>query len=141
MQNMSLKSVLRKKYVVTTDSKHTFPIANNELNRDFTSFKLGEKWVSDITYIRVNNHWNYLTTIIDLADRKIVGWTLSEDMTTENTIMKTWTIARGNRNIINGFIFHSDRGVQYASNKMTNIFSYNIKITQSTPSTAWASKR
>jgi transposase InsO family protein len=131
MRNMGLKSVLRKKYVVTTDSKHTLPIANNELNREFTSLKLGQKWVSDITYIRVNDDWNYLTTIIDLADRKIVGWSLSEDMTTENTIMKTWIIARGNRNIINGFIFHSDRGVQYASNKMTNIFSYNMKITQS----------
>jgi putative transposase len=131
MKEMGLKSVLRKKYVVTTNSKHALPIAGNELNREFTSLKLGEKWVSDITYIRVNDHWNYLTTIIDLADRKIVGWSLSEDMTTENTIMKTWIIARGNRNIINGFIFHSDRGVQYASKKMTNIFSYNLKITQS----------
>ena len=86
--------------------------------------------MSDITYIRVNDDWNYLTTIIDLADRKIVGWTLSEDMTTENTIMKTWLVARRNRNIINGFIFHSDRGVQYASNKMSNLFFYNRKITQ-----------
>jgi len=42
------------------------------MNRDFTSLKLGEKWVSDITYIRVNDDWNYLTAIIDLADRKIV---------------------------------------------------------------------
>ena len=128
---MRLKSVLRKKYVVTTDSKHTFPLAKNELNREFSSLKLGQKWVSDITYIKVNDDWNYLTTIIDLADRKVVGWALSEDMTTENTIMKAWVVARENRNIINGFIFHSDRGVQYASNKMTNLFSYNIKITQS----------
>jgi putative transposase len=131
MKQMGLKSVLRKKYVMTTDSKHAFPIANNELNRDFSSLKLGEKWVSDITYIRVNDHWNYLTTIIDLADRKIVGWALSEDMTTENTIMKAWLIARENRNIIKKFIFHSDRGVQYASNKMFNLFYFNRKITQS----------
>jgi len=131
MNKMGLKSVLRKKYVVTTDSKHSFPIANNELDRDFTSLKLGEKWVSDITYIRVNDDWNYLTTIIDLADRKIVGWSLSADMTTENTIMKAWFDARRNRNIIKGFIFHSDRGVQYASNKMFNIFYFNRKITQS----------
>ena len=131
MKEMGLKSVLRRKYVVTTDSKHAFPIANNELNRDFTSLKLGEKWVSDITYIRVNDDWNYLTTIIDLADRKIVGWALSEDMTTENTIMKAWTSARENRAIKDGFIFHSDRGVQYASNKMISLFSFNRKITQS----------
>ena len=82
MKDMGLKSVLRKKYVVTTDSKHSFPLANNELNREFTSLKLGQKWVSDITYIRVNDEWNYLTTIIDLADRKVVGWALREDMTT-----------------------------------------------------------
>ena len=86
MKNMGLKSVLRKKYVVTMDSKHTFPVANNELNRAFSSLKLGQKWVSVITYISVNDHWNYLTTIIDLADRKVIGWALSEDMPTENTI-------------------------------------------------------
>ena len=131
MKQMGLRSILRKKYVVTTNSKHSFPIVNNELDRDFTTLKLGEKWVSDITYIRVNDTWNYLTTIIDLADRKVIGWALSEDMTTENTIMKAWIAARENRTIRTGFIFHSDRGVQYASNKMRSIFSYNIKITQS----------
>jgi len=131
MNEMGLKSVLRKKYVVTTDSKHTFPVANNKLNREFSSLKLGQKWVSDITYIRVNDEWNYLTTIIDLADRKVVDWALSEDLTTENTIMKAWIAARRNRTIIEGFIFHSDRSVQYASNKMTMLLSFNRKINQS----------
>jgi putative transposase len=88
MKKMGLKSVLRRKYVVTIDSKHSFPVASNELDRNFTTLKLGEKWVSDITYIRVNDDWNYLTTIIDLADRKVIGWALSKDMTTDNTIMK-----------------------------------------------------
>ena len=68
---------------------------------------------------------------MDLADRKIVGWALSEDMTTENTINKAWIKARKTRNISDDFIFHSDRGVQYAANKMTNLFSLNSKITQS----------
>lgn len=131
MREMGLKSVLRRKYVVTTDSKHSFPIVENKLDRDFYSLKLGEKWVSDITYIRVNDQWNYLTTIMDLADRKIVGWTLSEDMTTENTIWKAWLEARKIREIKDGFIFHSDRGVQYACNRVTNLFHYNNKITQS----------
>ncbi len=131
MKEMGLKSILKRKYVITTDSKHPYPISNNELDRNFTSLKLGQKWVSDITYIRVNDDWNYLTTIIDLADRKVVGWTLSEDMTTENTIMKAYLAARKNRDINDGFIFHSDRGVQYASNKITNLFSFNRKITQS----------
>lgn len=131
MKEMGLKSILKRKYVITTDSKHPYPISGNELDRNFTSLKLGQKWVSDITYIRVNDDWNYLTTIIDLADRKVVGWTLSEDMTTENTIMKAYLAARKNRDINDGFIFHSDRGVQYASNKITNLFSFNRKITQS----------
>lgn len=131
MRKMSLKSILRRKYVVTTDSNHLFPIAENKLDRNFNSYQLGEKWVSDITYIRVNDQWNYLTTIMDLADRKIVGWNLSEDMTVENTVLKAWIKARQTRNISENFIFHSDRGVQYASKKMTNLFFFNKKITQS----------
>ncbi len=101
------------------------------LNREFTATKLGQKWVSDITYIRVNDHWNYLTTVMDLADRKIVGWSLSEDMTAENTTVKAYLSAINTRSITQGFIFHSDRGVQYASNKMTPFFSFNWKSQQS----------
>ncbi|WP_407267375.1 IS3 family transposase [Tenacibaculum maritimum] len=125
------KKYSKRKYVATTNSNHNLSIAKNELDRNFTGLKLGEKWVSDITYIRVNDHWNYLTTIIDLADKRVVGWSLSKDMTTENTIMKAWNLASNNRAITNKFIFHSDRGVQYASNKITNLFSFNRKITQS----------
>ena len=74
--------------------------------------------MSDITYIRVNDDWNYLTTIIDLADRKVVGWTLSEDMTVEHTVYQTWLLARKNRAISSNYIFQSDRGGQYASNEI-----------------------
>jgi putative transposase len=70
--------------------------------------------------------------MIDLADRKVVSWTLSEDMTAQNTIIKAWYLARNKRQIKDGFIFHSDKGVQYASNKITDLFSFNNKITQST---------
>jgi putative transposase len=88
MKEMGFKSVLKRKFVVKTDSNHAFPIAKNVLNRDFSSLQIGEKWISDITYIRVNDKWNYLKTIIDLADRKVLSWTLSEDMTAENIIIK-----------------------------------------------------
>ena len=131
MKGMGFKSVLRRKFVTTTNSKHEFPIADNRLNRNFNGMGLGLKWVSDITYIRVNDNWNYLTTIMDLADRKIVGWALSEDMTVQSTVMKAWLNACKTRTIHQGFIFHSDRGVQYASNKMNDLFSFNKKITQS----------
>lgn len=131
MKQMGIRSILKRKFTITTDSNHSYPLAKNELDRDFSSSNLGEKWVSDITYVRVNDDWIYLTTIMDLADRKIVGWSLSEDMTTENTVFKAWKSAINTRGIQENFIFHSDRGVQYASNKMSSIFSFNRKITQS----------
>lgn len=131
MKEMGLRSILKRKFVVTTDSNHSYPISKNILDRKFDSYKIGEKWVSDITYIRVNDDWNYLTTIMDLADRKIVGWSLSEDMTTENTVWKAWLLATNTRKIRYNFIFHSDQGVQYASNKMSCVLRNNIKITQS----------
>lgn len=131
MTRMGLRSILKRKFMVTTDSNHSFPIADNVLDRNFTSTKLGEKWVSDITYIRVKDDWEYLTTIIDLADKKVVGWSLSSDMTVANTIMKAWLMARTYRDVVDGFVFHSDRGVQYASNKITALFYHSKKITQS----------
>ena len=66
-----------------------------------------------------------------MADRKVVGWSSSEGMTTQNTVMAAWMSATKSRNIIDGFIFHSDRVVQYASNKMTNRFYFNRKVRQS----------
>ena len=129
---MGLRSILSRKFrVVTTDSNHTFPISENLLNRDFTSNCLGEKWVSDITYIKVGSRWNYLTTILDLADRKVLSWVLSEDMTTENTVYTAWILARKKREITENHIFHSDRGSQYASQKITDLLSFSCKSTQS----------
>jgi len=85
---MGLRSFLKRKFIVITDSNHQFLITQNTLNSGFSSVKLGEKWVSNITYIRVYDQWCYLTTIIDLALRKVVGLFLSEDITTQNTVMK-----------------------------------------------------
>ncbi len=131
MKELGLKSVLRKKYIVTTDSNHSFPIAKNTLNREFSAPILGEKRVSDITYIRVGNTWNYLTTILDLADRKIVSWILSEDMTAENTVIKAWKKAVKNRKITDNHVFHSDRGVQYTCDQARKLFQGNNSYSQS----------
>ena len=136
MRAMGIKSVLAKKFVaatavVTTDSKHEHQVADNILERDFEIEDIGMVWVSDITYIKVGNNWNYLTTIIDLADRKVVGWSLSNDMTAKNTVLRAWSMARQRRDIKDGFIFHSDRGVQYACDQTKRIFSFHRKIVQS----------
>ncbi len=105
MKKLGLKSVLIKKYVITTDSNHSYEVPKNILNREFISAQLGEKWVSDITYIRMGKKWYYFTTVLDLVDRKLIAWTLSDDMTTENAIYKTWLLAKKRRAITGHQIF------------------------------------
>jgi transposase InsO family protein len=111
-------SITHKKFrVSTTDSNHDFPIAKNHLNRDFSANSSAKKWVSDLTYIWTKQGWLYLTTVMDLFDRKIIGWAFSDNMTTEDTVVKAWKMAIFNRPIFSQLIFHSDRGVQYASHE------------------------
>ena len=106
---------MKRKFKNTTDSNHGLTISPNLLNREFTVSELGKIWVSDITYIRIKYSFVYLTTIIDLADRMVVGWNLSSDMTDENTTIAAFKKAIKNRRVSPGLIFHSDRGSQYAS--------------------------
>lgn len=131
MQEMGIRSRTCKKFIATTDSKHQNPVAENLLDRNFDVCELGKAWVSDITYVRLKDKWAYLTVVQDLADRAIVGWSLSLDMTTENTVIAAWADARGNRGIAPGFIFHSDRGVQYACKRFSSIISLNQYAEQS----------
>ena len=131
MKEDGIKYIGKKKFMNTTHSNHKYKIADNLLNRNFNPSRLGEVWVSDITYIRVGDNWVYLTTMIDLADRQVVGWSLSKDMTYENTVLKAWNTARKRRSITKGFMLHSDRGVQYACNKIRGMFSMNKNIKQS----------
>ena len=123
MKRMNLKSITRKKYVVTTDSKHNYPVVENKLNRDFHVNGTGEVWVSDISYIKTSEGWLYLTAIIDLGDRKVVGWSLSKSLRACDTTVSTWIKAVNNRPVTRKLIFHSDRGVQYACNEFANLLA------------------
>lgn len=139
MQAEGIKSIICKKYRGnTTDSKHNYPIAENLLNRDFHSSGPGHKWVSDITYIPTRQGWMYLTIIMDLYDRKIIGWALSSTMTTQATVMAAWRMAIINRPIHGHLIFHSDRGVQYASHLFTNMLKkHNVIQSMSRKGNCW----
>ena len=132
MRSEGIKSVVSRKFKgLTTNSGHNLPVAENLLNRDFRANAPGRKWVSDITYIPTHHGWMYLTIILDLYDRKIIGWALSNTMTTQDTILAAWKMAILNRPIMsNQLIFHSDRGVQYASYAFTNKLK-QYKVTQS----------
>jgi len=74
MRDLGLRSKIRRKYRVTTDSKHHFPVAPNRLERNFTAEVPDKVWVSDITYLATRSGWLYLTVIIDLFSRMVVGW-------------------------------------------------------------------
>ena len=138
MRELGLRSKLCKKFKVTTNSKHNYLVVENILNRAFTVTEPSKVWVSDITYIQTKTGFLYLTTIIDLYDRKVIGWSLSDGMSTEETSLAAWRMAIKNRPIQKGLIFHSDRGVQYASKKFVNtIESYNIKRSMSRKGNCW----
>ena len=124
-------SIVKKRFKVTTDSKHKEPIFTNVLNRKFNQERLNQAWVSDITYIKTNTGWLYLTTVIDLYDRQIIGWALSTTMHTNKTIMPAWKMAISKRKIEQSLIFHSDRGIQYACKEFRDILKSNKMITQS----------
>ena len=127
MRELDLRSKLSTKFKVTTDSKHNYLVVENVLNRNFMVTIPSRVWVSDITYIQTKEGFLYLTTIIDLYDRKMIGWSLSNGMNTEETTLAAWKMAIRNRNVQKGLIFHSDRGVQYANKKFTNtIESYGV---------------
>ena len=130
MKQHGIRSKVKKKYRVTTDSSHSFGIAENLLQRDFSAVSLSQKWVGDITYIHTSTGWLYLTTVIDLADRKVIGWSLSTDMTAKNTSVEAIKMAIRNRGVKDGLIFHSDRGIQYACDEFRALIIEN-KIVQS----------
>jgi transposase InsO family protein len=97
MKKNGIRAVHAKKFVVTTDSKHKYPVVENKLDRNFSAQKSAQVWVSDITYIRTMKGWLYLTIILDLYDRKVIGWALSTDMSAENTTIAAWRMAIKNR--------------------------------------------
>jgi transposase InsO family protein len=114
MRKLGLRAGRKVKWVKTTDTNHNYKPALNILNQEFRAAYPGEKWVSDITYLRTSCGWLYLTVIIDLWDRKVIGWSIAEDLTAKQVCL-AFAMAVGNRPPLKELIFHSDRGVQYCS--------------------------
>ncbi|WP_345008187.1 IS3 family transposase, partial [Snuella lapsa] len=121
----------KKKFKATTDSNHKYPICRNLLDRDFNPGRLNQVWVSDITYIKTQKGWLYLTTIIDLYDRQVIGWSLSTSLHANQTIIPAWKMAISKRKITQSLLFHSDRGIQYASKEFRKLLKSNTLIAQS----------
>lgn len=114
MKAHGLLAVTKRKFKVTTDSRHNHPVAENLLQRNFTADRPNQVWVTDITYVPTLEGWLYLATVMDLYSRQIVGWAMGHNLTQE-LVIKALLQAIGRRNPPEGLIHHSDRGCQYAS--------------------------
>jgi len=120
MKENDIMAKTARKFKVTTNSKHDMPISENLLKQDFSVSTPDRVWVSDITYIRTQEGWLYLSIILDLYSRKIVGWSIS-DRITKKVVTDALLKAIWNRKPSKGLIVHSDQGSQYASNEFRNI--------------------
>ena len=137
MQSNGLKGVQKSKFKVTTDSKHDYPVAPNLLNRQFSVQQPNACWVSDITYIWTMEGWLYLSVIIDLFSRMIVGWAMESHMRAE-LVIDSLKMAVTHRNPDDGLIFHSDRGIQYAcDNFRTALKGYEMIQSMSRKGNCW----
>lgn len=116
LKRQSLRPVYKRPYRVTTDSAHTKPIAANVLNRRMDGWQANRAWVADITYIATDEGWLYLACVMDLASRRIVGWSMNERMSAE-LVCQALKSAYWRRKPPAGLIMHSDRGSQYASDR------------------------
>src|SRR5262249_33518582 len=104
----------RRRFCVTTQSRHPFPIAPNVLARQFKRAHPDQAWVTDITYIPTGEGWLYLAVILDLCSRFAVGWAMSARITDELTL-DALGMALARRRPLQGLLHHSDRGSRYAS--------------------------
>jgi putative transposase len=120
MREMGLKATQIEKFVVTTDSNHDFNIYPNVLDRQFNVKEPNQVWVTDITYIWTLEGWVYLSSVMDLFSRKIVGWSLNSHMKKELAI-QALNMALVQRQPGKGLVHHSDRGSQYCSHEYIDI--------------------
>ena len=112
MQETGLKGRNGKNFKYSPSPEAMSNVADNLLQRNFSASQPDEKWVSDITFIRVDGDWIHLAVIMDLFSRQIIGWAVDETMTTE-LVVNAFNMAVSRRSVKPGLLLHSDRGVQY----------------------------
>jgi putative transposase len=114
MRQAGITAKVKRRFVKTTDSNHSLPVADNVLDRQFEVAEPNAVWVADITYIPTREGWVYLAAVEDLFSRRVVGWSLSDSMTSR-LVVDALEMAVGRRKPGEELLAHSDRGSQYAS--------------------------
>ena len=137
MHRHGIKARGKRKFVVTTDSKHALPIAPNLLNREFTVDAPDRVWSSDITYIATGEGWLYLAAVIDLFSRQVVGWSMQPHMQA-SLVTDALRMAWFRRQPAPGLVFHSDRGSQYCGHEFQDALkAYGMKSSMSRKGNCW----
>jgi len=119
MREDNLLCVRRRRFVVTTDSRHNLPIYPN-LAGQMTPTSVNQLWVADITYIRLRTEFVYLAVVLDAFSRRVIGWALGRTLEAKLAVTALHT-ALTERKPQPGLVHHSDRGIQYASQEYTDM--------------------
>lgn len=137
MRENQILARVPKRFVKTTNSKHRQPIAENVLNREFKVLEPNKVWASDITYLPTKIGWLYLCVVLDLFSRKVVGWSMRTDLSS-GLVTESLKMAYLNRKPPKNVLFHSDRGVQYASEIVRDKLSlFGFKQSMSRKGNCW----
>jgi putative transposase len=137
MADLGLSGKQKRRFITTTDSNHDEPIAANLLQRDFTATRPDQKWLADITYIRLAEGWLYLAVVLDCFSRRIVGWSLSRQIDAE-LVCAALEMALRRRCPQGDLLHHSDRGVQYASGSLRGLLQREgLTMSMSRPGDPW----
>jgi transposase InsO family protein len=130
MREDNLLCLRRRKFVLTTDSKHNLPVYPN-LAGEMVLTGIDQLWVADITYIRLETEFVYLAVVLDRYSRRVIGWEL--DRTLEDDLsLAALRMALRSRTPGPGLVHHSDRGIQYASGDYTDVLKDNkVRISMS----------
>ena len=136
MREDNLLCVRRRKFVVTTDSKHSRKVYPNLACRMVLT-GVDQLWVADITYIRLREEFVFLAVILDAYSRRVIGWELNRTLE-DDLIIAALGMALSRRTILPGLVHHSDRGTQYASGPYTDLLAaHQITISMSRKGNPW----
>jgi transposase InsO family protein len=137
MRDLGLKAKAPRRYKVTTDSRHSFAIAPNVLDRRFDVSAPDTVWTTDISYVWTLKGWLYLAVVMDLFSRRIVGWAMDKRMKTD-LVLNALSMAYWQRKPPKGLLHHSDRGSQYACPEyQSRLEQYGMQASMSRKGDCW----
>lgn len=137
MAQHGIKARTKRRFKATTDSRHNLPIAANLIARDFAPQRPNQVWTSDITYIDTGEGWLYLTVMLDLFSRQVVGWAIAPRMTSE-LVVDALRMAWFRRRPAAGLIVHTDRGSQYCGHEFQKALkAYGMRSSMSRKGDCW----